>query len=49
MNDGTTNQRKSSSHFRITEQEVRKIWLKFLRTIEQHILQHTPNPSQEGN
>jgi very-short-patch-repair endonuclease len=34
---------------RFTEQEVRKDMFNVLRTIEQHILEHTPNPSQEGN
>jgi very-short-patch-repair endonuclease len=34
---------------RFTEQEVRKDMLNVLRTIEKHIVEHTPNPSQEGN
>ena len=34
---------------RFTEQEVKKDMVNVLRTIEQHILEHTPNPSQEGN
>jgi very-short-patch-repair endonuclease len=34
---------------RFTEHEVRKDMFNVLRTIEQHHLQHTPNPSQEGN
>jgi very-short-patch-repair endonuclease len=34
---------------RFTEQEVRKDMFNVLRVIEEHLLQHTPNPSQEGN
>jgi very-short-patch-repair endonuclease len=34
---------------RFTEQEVRKDMFNVLRAIEQHVLEHTPNPSQEGN
>ena len=34
---------------RFTEYEVRKDMVNVLRTIEQHISHHTPNPSQEGN
>ena len=34
---------------RFTEQEVRKDMVNVLRAIEHHILEHTPNPSQEGN
>jgi len=34
---------------RFTEMEVRKDMVNVLRSLEQHILQHTPNPSQEGN
>ncbi|MFD2873919.1 endonuclease domain-containing protein [Mucilaginibacter ximonensis] len=34
---------------RFTEWEVRKDMLNVLRTIEKHIVEHTPNPSQEGN
>jgi len=34
---------------RFTEQEVRKDMINVLRTIEKHIVEHTPNPSQEGN
>ncbi len=34
---------------RFTEREVRKDMVNVLRIIEQHILEHTPNPSQEGN
>jgi very-short-patch-repair endonuclease len=34
---------------RFTEQEVRKDMVNVLRTIEKHIVEHTPNPSQEGN
>jgi very-short-patch-repair endonuclease len=35
--------------FQFTEQEVRKDMLNVLRTIEKHVLEHTPIPSQEGN
>ncbi|GAA4103977.1 hypothetical protein GCM10022392_31800 [Mucilaginibacter panaciglaebae] len=34
---------------RFSEQEVRKDMLNVLRTIEKHVVEHTPNPSQEGN
>jgi len=34
---------------RFTEIEVRKDIINVLRTIEQHIEEHTPNPSREGN
>jgi len=34
---------------RFTEWEVRKDMQNVLRTIEKHIIEHTPNPSQEGN
>jgi very-short-patch-repair endonuclease len=34
---------------RLTEHEVKKHMKNVLRVIEQHILEHTPNPSQEGN
>src|ERR1700761_1805317 len=34
---------------RFTEREVRKDMVNVLRTIEKHIVEHTPNPSQEGN
>ena len=34
---------------RFTEWEVRKDMQNVLRTIEKHIVEHTPNPSQEGN
>jgi very-short-patch-repair endonuclease len=34
---------------RFTETEVRKDIVNVLRTIETHILEHTPYPSQEGN
>jgi very-short-patch-repair endonuclease len=34
---------------RFTEMEVRKDMTNVLRAIEQHILEHTPNPSQEGS
>jgi very-short-patch-repair endonuclease len=34
---------------RFTEQDVRKDMLNVLRTLESHIVEHTPNPSQEGN
>ncbi len=34
---------------RFTEQEVRKDMINVLRTIEGYVLEHTPNPSQEGN
>ena len=34
---------------RFTEQEVRKDMVNVLRTIEGYVLEHTPNPSQEGN
>ena len=34
---------------RFTEQEVKKNMPWVLNVIEQHILEHTPNPSQEGN
>jgi len=33
---------------RFTEAEVKNDIVNVLRTIEQHILEHTPNPSQEG-
>jgi very-short-patch-repair endonuclease len=34
---------------RFTEHEVKKDMANVLRVIEQHILEHTPDPSQEGN
>ena len=34
---------------RFTEHDVKKDMENVLRVIEQHILEHTPNPSQEGN
>src|ERR1700761_5444323 len=34
---------------RFTEREVTKDMMNVLRTIEKHITEHTPNPSQEGN
>jgi very-short-patch-repair endonuclease len=33
---------------RFTEQEVKKDIVRVLSIIEQYILEHTPNPSQEG-
>jgi very-short-patch-repair endonuclease len=33
---------------RFAEMEVRKDMVNVLRTIEQHIYEHTPNPSREG-
>lgn len=33
---------------RFTEMEVRKDMVNVLRTIETHVLEHTPDPSQEG-
>lgn len=34
---------------RFTENEVKKDAVNVLRTIEKHIAEHTPNPSQEGS
>lgn len=34
---------------RFTEYEVKKDMANVLLAIEQHILEHTPDPSQEGN
>jgi very-short-patch-repair endonuclease len=34
---------------RFSENEVRKDIVNVLRTIEKHIVEHTPYPSQEGN
>jgi very-short-patch-repair endonuclease len=34
---------------RFTELEVKKDMFNVLRAIKKHVLEHTPNPSQEGN